>query len=224
MATWNFLVDIWLQEQVTTEAPAWTFANQAPYLQDIENTLQPTLNVPEIAEQEIDLASFGLHNMEEYQMMVDIKEQWGSEEDFNEILTQVRWDKVTQITEAEEVEVTEEDIQWFDIWVKWGQAISETAKKFKFQSNVDDGIIESTFKFLWNLPQNTAQIAWDLISIISDPVWTIKSVNNLAKAGVESTLNRLFLDDWKEHFTSDEIKLVSDTVWKEFNRLSNEPW
>jgi hypothetical protein len=37
--------------------------------------LQPTLNVPEIAEQEIDLASFGLHNMEEYQMMVDIKEQ-----------------------------------------------------------------------------------------------------------------------------------------------------
>jgi len=219
MATWNFLVDIWLQEEVATQAPAWTFSNQAPYLQDIQNIVQPTINVPEIAEQEIDLASLGLQNMEEFQMMVEIKEQWWSSDDFRDILSQVRSDKVESVKIEEPT-----DIEWFDIWVTAWQAISETAKWFKFQSEVDDNIVESGLKFLGNLPANTVQIAWDLISVASNPVWTFKSIQTLSDSLVQSGLNKLFLDEWEEVFSSEEAKELSWVLSQELNKIANEPW
>lgn len=128
-----------------------------------------------------------------------------------------------EVIEEQQIQEPEEDVSGLDVWVKAWQAISETAKKFKFESEVDDNIVESGLKFLWNLPANTVQIGWDLISVLSDPVWTGKSVKNLAAAWIQSGLNKLFLDEWEEVFTSDEIRETAEAVWNELEKLW-EPW
>jgi len=118
----------------------------------------------------------------------------------------------------------DEDKSWLDIWVEFWQGLSETAKEFKFESNVDDWVIESWLKFLGNVPWNTAQIAWDLISLFSDPLWIADSVKTLAKAWIESWLNKLFLEKGEEVFTSEEIEQVATVVWKEMSKIATEPW
>lgn len=145
-----------------------------------------------------------------------MQESGKTEQDFMKALPDYRSFRDTQ-----EVETTEEDLSGLDIWVKLGAGISDVAQKFKFQSNIDDGIIESWLKFLWNLPANTAQIWWDIISILSDPVGTVKSVNTLWKAAIETWLNKLFLDEWEEFFTSEEVEQVADSVGAEFKKLGD---
>jgi len=164
--------------------------------------------------------------MEEYQLMVNIKEDWGSEQDFNEILEQVRADKQVKDEVADDIEDKSEFLwlDWtFDTWVKIWQGISDISKKFKFDSNVDDWVIKSWAKFLWNLPANTVQIGGDLISVLSDPIGTVQSVWNLATAWIESWLNKLFLEEWEEFFTSDEVKQTAESVGSELSKLW-EPW
>ena len=104
------------------------------------------------------------------------------------------------------------------VW-EFGSLISETAQDFKFDSNVDDNIVVSWLKFLGNLPANTAQIGWDILNIVANPLDTLDSVNTLAKAWIESGLNKIFLDEWEEFFTSEEVELVAESVWKELGKL-----
>ena len=84
MATWNFLVDMGFQEQLATPV------NQAPYQNTVDSAVRPVWNLPQKAEQEIDLAKFGLQNQQEYELMVSVKEQWGTAEDFRFILEKER--------------------------------------------------------------------------------------------------------------------------------------
>jgi len=107
MPTWNYLTDVLWKEVVPAQ---W---GQAAYLADIQNVIQPTVNIPKTAEQEIDLASFGLQNMEEYQLMVDVKEQWWSSTDFREILEQTRWQKENIVKEK----LADSWLSWFNQWV-----------------------------------------------------------------------------------------------------------
>ncbi len=111
----------------------------------------------------------------------------------------------------------------FDTWVKAWTAISDTAQKFKFQSNVDDWIVKSGLKFLWNLPANTAQIAWDLITVASDPIWTVQDIQTFSDAVVQDWLNKIFLEEWQEVFTDEETKEVSWAIKNEIDKIANEP-
>lgn len=131
--------------------------------------------------------------------------------------------KEIEVETQEQIQEPEEEISGLDIWVKTWQAISETAQKFKFQSNVDDNILQSGLKFIWNLPANTAQIAGDLITVASDPVWTIKDVQTLSDAIVQDWLNKIFLDEWEEVFSTEEAREVSWAIKNEFDRIVNEP-
>ncbi len=222
MPIWNYLTDILGKEIVPAE---W---GQASYLRDIETAVQPTVDVPQTAEQEIDLVGFGLQNMEEYQLMVDVKEQWWSSTDFREILEQQRIQKDSSFKEqigwVEPIIEEPEEIGWLDIWVKTWEIISETAKEFKFESNVDDWIIESWLKFLGNLPANTVQIAWDLITIASDPVWTTKSLLDLwqwlSDKLVRWTLNTIF---WKD-LEPTENQVMVEAIWAELEKIATTPW
>ena len=143
MATWNYLVDIW-EEQDTTVF--W----EASYLQDIQTVIEPTSNIPETAEQEIDLASFGLENMDEYQMMVNIKEQWGTWEDFRNILGQSRADKAQKVEE----EVTEDSDSWI-LETIWGWLTS-------FKEWTEDTIG-------WGIA-NVPNIIWNTLWFLADVV------------------------------------------------------
>jgi len=221
MQTWNYLVDIWFQKEETAVPTNWT----APYLSDITNITQPKVDPSKSPEYE----KWGLQNQEEFDLMKYVKDTWWSSDDFTFILEDFRsktkpdfaniW--TPEVPEAPEVE---EEISWLDIWVKTWTAISEFWSKAKFfQSDVDDNIIESGLKFFGNLPGSTLQLAWDIISLAADPAWTIESVWTLAKAWIETWLNKMFLAEWEEIFTSEEVEQVADAVWAEFNKLW-EPW
>lgn len=117
--------------------------------------------------------------------------------------------------------------KWVVTWEfakKAWQTISETAKKFKFESDVDDKILESTLKFVWNLPANTAQIAWDVIEVAADPIWTTKSLLDLWQGISDKlvfwTLNSVFWQDVEPT----EKQLIVDWIWQELKRIADTPW
>lgn len=144
MATWNFLIDTGIQEQVASmEQPA-------PYLQEIQNLTKPR----EQAESEIDLAGFGLQNMEEYQLMVDVKEQWWSWDDFRELLERSRQQEWPQWDKEQEKEI-EEEVWFLETFREWtedviGGAISSVPSiiwnTFGFLADV---ITPKEFEWLW---------------------------------------------------------------------------
>ena len=221
MATGNFLIDTWLQEQVSTQA--W-FTWEAPYLQEVQNITQE----PSVSEEQPEFEIWGLQSQEELDLMKYVKETWWTAEDFTEVLEDFRGKTRPELPEQVQVQweeqidsIEEPDVSWLDIWVKSWEVISDIAKKFKFDSWVDDGIIKSGLKFIGNLPWNTAQLAWDLIQVASDPVWTVTSINNLAKSWIETALNKAFLAEWEEFFTSKEVEQVADVVWGELSKLWN---
>lgn len=211
----NFLVDIWLDAE---EPKTSQMTKQPSYMDVINEVTTPTVNIPKRAEQEIDLASFGLQNMQEFNLMNQVKDQWGSADDFREVLEETRQQEKQTFNQTFSQE-EEDNLSGFDIGVKTGKGLREVAEPFKFQSNVDDGVIESGAKFLANLPANTVQLGWDLISILSDPIGTAQSVGTLATAAIETGLNKAFLAEGEEFFTTDEVRQVSETVWAELSKL-----
>ena len=58
----DFLVDLWIDIENQNSLNSF----EAPYLQDMQNISQESSDLEQTAEQTIDLASFGLENMEEY--------------------------------------------------------------------------------------------------------------------------------------------------------------
>lgn len=122
------------------------------------------------------------------------------------------------------------------------ETVSNIVKKMKFQSEADDRAFTSGLKFLGNLPQNTAQIWGDILTLVSDPVWTWKSIKDLAQAWVETWLNKVFsteaaqnalrsvwVDEWKLawlreewYFTKPELREISRVVGEEIDKLWEE--
>jgi len=213
MATWNFAVDLGIEQEDVFWATT-DMSSPASYLQDIQNVVQPTSNIPEKAEQEIDLASFGLHNMEEYQLMVNIKEDWGTEQDFNEILEQVRADK--QVKD----EVVEDEISWLDVWVKswkWLSSFWEDIKLW-WAKLWEDSIIWGIGKTIGNIPWDFVQAVWEAVELVSDPLWTTKSILDLwqwlSDKLIFNALNSL---TWKNVEGSEKSKIV-DAVSEDLQR------
>ena len=141
-------------------------------------------------------------------------------------------------------ETPKQNISWLDVWVKTWSAISNVWSKLKFQSKPDDWIIESSAKFAWNLPWSTLELWGWLVSAVSDPVWTGKWVKTLAETGIEAWLSKIFstkvwqsilkklwtpeenLKKVKEwwYFTKKENEVLAKVIWKEYDRVKNEPW
>ena len=173
---------------------------------------------------------------------------WSKQEFVSDILPayreQVAWAHKSSVETATTKEPEVED-KFFTVesWVKLWQNISEWAKWFKFESDIDDNIAESGLKFLWNLPANTVQLGWDIISILSDIPWTAVSVKELAGTTVEQWLNKAFSTDagqaiarqiWVPEenlakiksewfFTTDERKILRDSIQTELGRITDEP-
>lgn len=113
-------------------------------------------------------------------------------------------------------EVEEDKNIWEKIW-EWVQGAWEF---LKFEAEEDDKTITSFAKFMWNLPWDTVQLAWDIISIASSPIESAKSVEAFAWSMIETWLNKAF---WQDHFTSDEKRLISESVASEFQKISEDP-
>ena len=127
----------------------------------------------------------------------------------------VNFDDILQ----EEVQPVE-DIQWLDAWVKAWEAISWFWEWLKFEAQEDDRGITSVAKFFGNLPWDTLQLAWDLVSVVSNPVWTVQSVDDFAGSMVETGLNKVF---WQDTYTSDERRFIAESVWTELKKISEDP-
>ncbi len=195
MSKWNFSVDLWFEQvDVFWES---TMTSDASYLQDIQNVVQPTSNIPEKVDQEIDLASFGLHNMEEYQLMVDIKEDWGSLQDFNEILTQLRSDKQVK----SEVE-TEKD-SWF-LSAAWD--VAETV--------ID--VAEAPWRIAWAAIAQAPAMVWNIWGFF---LW--KPVDFLLKSvGLDvNSLEEQFKKDWIE-----SKEKLQEVLWVDPEDFTTKMW
>jgi len=186
---------------------------------------------------------------DELELAREFSNRWGSKQEFvSDVLPKYRSQlanmQKTNIQNATQKEAeVEEDLSGLDIWVKWWQAVSDFAKQFKFESNVDDWVVKSFGKFLWNLPANTVQLAWDIVSVVSDPVWTATSIKELAWTTVEQGLNKTFSTDawqdilrklgasedrlaqikWEWYFTTDERAILKDAIQTELTRITDEP-
>lgn len=220
--TGNFLIDSGLQEQFATPV-SWYKSIVPDNNAKIKELSIPSWIPDESTMRTQDKFFEDMATVQEREWVTDSEALDLVQNYYNEKGYTVEWMDLIEEVEEEIEDVIEEDISWLDIWVKAWIAISDTAKDFKFESNIDDWIIKSGLKFLGNLPANTVQIAWDLISIASDPVGTIDSVSTLAKAWIETTLNKIFLEEWKEVFTSEEVEMVANAVGAELEKLW-EPW
>lgn len=117
-------------------------------------------------------------------------------------------------------ETTEEEIPWLDAWVKAWEAISWFWEWLKFEAQEDDRAITSIAKFFGNLPWDTLQLAWDLVSVVSNPVGTVQSVDAFASSMVETGLNKAF---WKDFYTTDEKRMIAESVGTELKKISEDP-
>lgn len=229
----------------------WPWMTLKPSIQDLEFQLEDTMPtpkmdlpdtwfsfIPQAQASWVDLetwkVTFDENDIEDFNTLLN---NWFTQEEAKEALIKIKqedaWYKQPKTSEVIQEEKPSpfsleaiKQAAWKsiqplrDIW----EGIAETWKWFKFQSGVDDSIIESWLKFIWNLPWNTAELAWNTITVVSDPAWTAKSLKTLAESTIETALNKALLDEWEEVFTSEENKIMSDALTKEFNRIANEPW
>ncbi len=117
------------------------------------------------------------------------------------------------VEEDKAIEVPEE-ISWLDIWVKVGRWISKLwgALKIEWKFDIDPrdnrtlwGSFKNELKrlanvsrFAINLPWDTIEFAWDMINLVSDPIWTAKSLKEVAWVVTEKWLNKIFsTDTWQ---------------------------
>lgn len=212
--TWNFLVDYGLEEQRSSPA---NFVS-APAYKKPEN-----FQITKQTQQEPEWKRLWLQSEDELKIMKWMKEDWFTAEEFSEAIIQYRkrqeWETKLQ-KDVEKFEQEPENLPWFDIWVKTWEAISWIWEKLKFQAEDDDRTITSFAKFLWNLPWDTVQLAWDLVSIVSNPVGTVQSVGDFAGSMVETGLNKAF---WQDVYTSEERRIIADSVANELRKISDDP-
>jgi len=109
MATWNYLVDIWIQEQTATQAK-W----EAPYFLDINNLTAPKINTSDTPEYE----KWGLQNQEELDLMKYVKETWWTAEDFTFVLEDFRTKTEPDFTNVLETPKEEWALATFWWWVE----------------------------------------------------------------------------------------------------------
>lgn len=99
-----------------------------------------------------------------------------------------------------------ENLPWFDLWVKASQWIANIGKWLKFEAwnelvNSKNPFVSSfgnmleAFKFAWNIPWNTIQLAWELWQMIANPIWTVKDLDTLWRWIIETWLNKVFGTD-----------------------------
>ena len=232
--TWSFLVDYGLleeKEQLSSPAPTnkpFTPISSTPttptFLKKPESQVQieehiaaKTWTAPT---EKPEWEKFWFRSQAELDIMKDVKAQWGTAEDGQDILNQYRAKQEWNVPQDAIETPIEEDISWLDIWVKTWEAISGFADNLKFKAEEDDWKITSIAKFFWNLPWDTLQLAGDLIGVASDPVGTVKSVEQFAGSLIETGLNKTF---WQDHFTSDEKRLISESVSTELKKISDNP-
>jgi len=211
--TWNFLVDFWLAEQMQSYAtkPTPNFLKAPESQKHIKMYAQKNLQQEP---KEVEYKQMGFNSQAELDLMKDVKRQGGTKEDGNEILQQYRQSQQGSISPQDE------KIPWLDIWVKTWEAISNFWDAFKIEAKDTDNILMSGLKFLWNLPWDTVQLAGDLISIASNPVWTVKSVEDFAWSMLETGFNKIIGTDV---YTSEERRLIKDSVAWELKKISEDP-
>ena len=185
--------------------------NQAPYMEDINNSVNSFDSWSEYKK-------YGLQNDTEFRLMKYVKDTWGTAQDFSEVLQEYRRKTMPSFTPPEP---EEEKIGLAGVGEKIGTWISDVWEAIKFQSDKDDSFLESSAKFLWNLPWNTLQLWWDILKIVSDPVDTLKDLQQVSDAIVQTWLNKVFGTD---SFTNEETRIVSDSIKTELDRIANEPW
>ena len=212
MATWNFLVDFWIKEQNTSEQESETIdtIKQAPYLTDVENVSWATAE-PTIPEYE----KWGLNNEEEFDLMEQVKAQWGSADDFTFILNDFRT-KSNTVSKVEDEFTPEENISWLDIWVKAGKGISWFAEEIKLEwtdlpsSWLD--ILKTAWTAVANVPWDAVQVVWETIEMVSDPIGVLKSFKDLWLWLMEKA-SKLWLSLWTG---------ITETLWGEVSDISKE--
>ena len=151
--TWNFLTDTGVQEQVAT--PVWGYKSILP---DTNTKIKEVSVQPEAPQEQT------MRTKEKFfQDMVTVQDrEWVNEEKALELVTNyyqqkgysVEWldlafeeDVIKEEIEPEVPMVEEpKEIPWLDIWVKTWRAISKAWETFKFESEVDDSVVESWLK------------------------------------------------------------------------------
>jgi len=217
--TWNFLIDTGMQEQFAT--PVSWYKSIVP-----DNNTK----IKELTAQSEAPAEQTIRTKEKFfQDMTTVQErEWVTDSEALDLVQNYYKQKGYTIEwvelEEEVIEEPIEDISWLDVWVKTWQAVSEFWKGFKFDSNVDDEIVESGAKFLANLPWNAVQLWGDLISIASDPVWLHNSIKDLwqglSDKLVFGTLNSIF---WQDVAPTEQAIMV-DAIWAELEKIASTPW
>lgn len=238
------------QEQMMTPAPAnQQMPEESPdmqlmNLQREESELSTTTtdlwqenkknirNIPistQIKESIIPTAKAKLSTFEKewFRDMITPTERWGfglSPEDAKLMVAQYRKEQAEeQEVEEDEKFQEREDIEGFDVWVRLWKGISEFWEAIKISSNVDDNVAISIWKFLLNVPSSTARVAWGLLEMASNPSWTIKSMDKIWKSIIETWLNKVFMEEWEEVFTSEETKLISESVTEQLQLIADDP-
>jgi len=110
------------------------------------------------------------------------------------------------------------------LWEK----ISDFGRSIKFEWSekfwVWQSVIDNLTAFA-NLPWDTVEWIWDLVDLISHPLDTIKSFNELWKAvtgkAVYSVLNKITWEDRKMPWKSEEIV---NALWEELKKNFGTPW
>jgi len=91
---------------------------------------------------------------------------------------------------------TDQDISWLDIWVKAWKSISQFWKERKTEWVELPWTLWEAWK-AWvvigkNIIPDAIEATWEVIELISDPVWTWKAVKTTAEWFIEKWLNNIF--------------------------------
>lgn len=134
-------------------------------------------------------------NETELRIRQKVKDQWGTASDFNQVLSEFRRRQPTETTEITEAP-EEAEISGLDIWVKAGKALSSIWETIKLEwqefpeTPLDVAKVAGTFGV--NLPGDAVEWVWEIIELVSDPVWTGEALKVTAGGLIEKGLNEIF--------------------------------
>lgn len=167
---------------------------------------------------------WGLQSNKEYDLMKYVKDNWWTAEDFTEILEDYRsktlWSKKTK-TEFKTQKIQEkENISWFDIWVKTGKGISSFWKERKTEwvefPTTKSEWVDFALTTLQNIPWDWLEAIWETIEFVSDPVWAVKSIEEMAQWFVFKGLRKIWKGVTWEDLSKFEEEAASEAAVKYF--------
>jgi len=132
------------------------------------------------------------------------------------------WTFTSQIPKISDTSTEEEDLEWFDFWLKTSEFLTEIWEWMKIEWKFDIKWMSETewfvdsFKNEWkrllnslrmipNLPWDSIQFMWEMLWLVSNVVWTARSVKDISVW----LADKMWLAEWTE-----EQQVMVTALWQ----------